>query len=306
MAQELLQLSRPAPRLALAREPPPRAVQDQLLLTAPAPGYKRPSSAIKLRLKTDLAATELQRGRSSKPSRVPSAAAQKTHRMPPQLPQHLVASSLPAKSAAFVASKLSSDSAAKWSAAWGGSKVGWRAAPTIDGPASTIDSQAAAGVTMMRLALHRPVVREALTGVIEMQHMQKTEAKRQREVEERREFREQINPIIAGKAPPPRNAWQPPSPSKVVVQYGRNSTAIDEAFTRGLQAEEERQTADLRAETEQKAAQASEALKAAVDAEAAWWEWYWSTKREREAEEARRLEEEKAAELKRLRERYLK
>ena len=90
------------------------------------------------------------------------------------------------------------------------------------------------------------------------------------------------------------------------MQYGRNSTAIDEAFTRGLQAEEERQTADLRAETEQKAAQASEALKAAVDAEAAWWEWYWSTKREREAEEARRLEEEKAAELKRLRERYLK
>ena len=64
--------------------------------------------------------------------------------------------------------------------------MGWRAAPT-DIPTATIDSQAAAGITMMRLALHRPVVREALTGVIEMQHRQKTEAKRQREVEERRE-----------------------------------------------------------------------------------------------------------------------
>ena len=44
----------------------------------------------------------------------------------------------------------------------------------------------------------------------------------------------------------------------------------------------------------------------AVDAEAAWWEWYWATKKEREAEAARKLEEERVAELKRLRERYLK
>jgi hypothetical protein len=308
MATELLHMSRPAPRLSQSRAPHPRAVQDELLLTSPAPGYQRPSSAIRLRLKPDLAAAELHRARSSRPSRVASVAAQKTHRMPPQLPQHLVASPLPAKSTAYLSANLSSESATKWSAAWGGSKSDeprWRAAPTIEN-AATIDSQAAAGVTMMRLALHRPVAREVWAEAVESEVRRQKDAKRQQEVERRREFREQINPILAGRSPPPRKAWQPPSPSKVVVQYGRNNEAVDQAFVKGLQEAEAQRAAELRVENEKKASQASEELKSAVDAEAAWWEWYWATKKEREAEAARKLEEERVAELKRLRERYLK
>ena len=95
----------------------------------------------------------------------------------------------------------------------------------------------------------------------------------------------------------------------ILAQLIKPATAGLDLLERSVKATSEaaeRDMAELKAETEEKATAASESLKAAVDAESQWWEWYWATKKEREAEAARKLEEERAAELKRLRERYLK
>ena len=167
-----------------------------------------------------------------------------------------------------------------------------------------VNSQAAAGATLMRLALSRPVSRQAWREQTAIELKRREEAKRQRQAEESRKFRDKINPIIAGRSPGPEIAWEEPSPAQVVIAEGLNHSATENALAHRLEEEQRQQAEELHAEVQANAAAASESLQHAVDSEAEWWEWYWSTKKNREDEEARREEEAKAAELKRLRARY--
>ena len=59
------------------------------------------------------------------------------------------------------------------------------------------------------------------------------------------------------------------------------------------------EAAALAKESEDKQTQAEHSLKLAVDAEAEWWEWYSSTKKDMEEEAKLREEQEKKAEMER-------
>ena len=285
-----------APVMRSAPVMPRSVVEDNLLLVSPTTVH-RPSSALHLRLKPNVAASTLERASSR------ASSSEQNHRRPPQLPPYVTVSSLPAKSATFVASKGSKT----WDKAWAGSKLGWRSAPAeLPTQSQSIDSQAAAGMTLMKLALSRPVAREAWSVKAKEEAKRQADAKRQHELRERRRFHEKLNPRLQNRPPPPdhHRSWRPPPASKLVVQYGRNIQAVEQALAQRAAEEAAVAASELAKEREERTTMAQENLKVAVDAEAEWWEWYWEVKREREIEAKRKEEEAKIEELKRLRARY--
>jgi hypothetical protein len=219
-----------------------------------------------------------------------------------------------AEHSARLAAALTPAQAARWSSAWSGASVGWRAAPTISGGPN---SQAAAGSLLLRIAMHRPAAREAWQGAVHEAHHAHRLAVRRHVQGERKSEAERINALLA-RRPPPRAAvtWQPPSPTRVVSSRGRRGVA-DDPETRKRLERDEAEAADQRsaaaAEAEWTRSQA--ALREAEAAEAEWWDQYLVAKEEtrqeaaRQAEvarkvaeaEARRLEEERLAAMERKR-----
>lgn len=221
-------------------------------------------------------------------------------RRPPRLPLHVATTSLKPRPASFVASKLSHDQGRSWTAAWSGQSLGYREAPTP--PSLESNSQmAAAGGLLLRIALNRPVSRDAWQdAMVDAERKHAIMRRRYREDQLRIETG-RINSAIS-RRPAPRAAaeWQPPSPSRVVSKWGTGDGGAS-AHQRKLEQDEAKMAASEAKRNAAKQAQAEAELQAAKEREESWWAWYLKEKEETAAEAARVAEEKRLAEEARLR-----
>jgi len=216
------------------------------------------------------------------------------YRRPPRLPQHVASSALDAKSAFFVASSLTKESAKQWSSAWSGSPAHRKApsGPTLD---ANVKSQASAGGLLMQIALSRPTAIEAWHSSMIEAEKDGSRLWRLRLHEERRAEAERINSAILQRPAPKLNReWQPPSPSRVAGGWGRNYDGGSKEEPAALEAQR------LKEKRERAEEQLKEEMQAKEKAEAEWWEWYLKGKQETQEELARRAAEEAKAEIIRL------
>ena len=155
-----------------------------------------------------------------------------------------------------------------------------------------LDSQAAAGALMMKLAVHRPVAREAWRDAMNDYQQSAEQAAAQERLARRRVEHKLINSTIRRERRPVEPVWRPAPQSQVVSSFGRNEADERAKLAAEKAAEAKALSEAAERELAEKEAAAKAALTAAQTADREWWSAYL----ERKAEvDAQRAKEEEAA-----------